>query len=282
MSISASEFLENAQNAIPKVSVKPSIKNAEKEKSDAPESSGKNISVAKQSTPQRDPAEDNLAEPKKQTLEVSGVKKNAPAPKSEKQGKPHWEQLYELSKIKAESKEIIQKEKERMEDKMFHECTFKPNIHGEAKILQERNPLEVYKRNDDWIKQKEFKKKAMLEERQEKEMIQCSFKPTLNKNAEILAKEKNFAVSNQLGIERYLERQQLARQEKERVEKILNGNANTQVKPRVDINRGGYASKYIKVKGKEDEDIISVLRQNNFAQGALLLHNYLHSNEIKF
>ena len=210
-------------------------------------------------------------------LEISPTKKSAPM-KSEKPQKPHWETLYDLSKIKTETRQLVLKEKARQDEKYLIECTFKPNIYGESKILSERNPLEVYKRNDDWQQKKELKKQALQEVKLEKDLAHCTFKPVVNKNAETLSKGKDFNLTNQLGVEKYLERQQLARLEKDRVDKIT---VSGKVKDKNEADKS-YTAKFNKNKIKEEEDILISLRQLNFGQGAILLHNFLHASEIKF
>lgn len=210
-------------------------------------------------------------------LEISPTKKSTPI-KSEKPQKPHWETLYDLSKIKTETRQLVLKEKARQDEKHLIECTFKPNIYSEGKILSERNPLEVYKRNDDWQQKKEQKKQALQEVKLEKDLAHCTFKPVVNKNAETLSKGKDFNVTNQLGVEKYLERQQLARLEKDRVDKIM---VTGKVKDKNEADKS-YTAKFNRNKLKEEEDILISLRQLNFGQGTILLHNFLHANEIKF
>lgn len=195
------------------------------------------------------------------------------------QAKPHWETLYDLSKIKTETREIILKEKERQEEKFLKECTFTPNIIGEAKLLQERNPMETYKRNQEWKQKKEEKRQQLAETQHQREEYLCTFKPVLTKNTETLSRTKDYNISHQIGIEKYLERQQLARAEKERVERVMNGVNGVKGRP---DGRGGYAAKFHRIKQKEDEDVVLALRQTNFAQGALILHNYLNMMDLKF
>lgn len=201
-------------------------------------------------------------------------------PRDDKGGsKPHWEQLYDLSKIKQETREIIVKEKERQEEKYLKECTFKPNIHGEETILKERNPMETYERNKEWQQTVKEKRALLSETQNQKTETFCTFKPQLNKTTEAMARLKDYNISNQIGIEKYLERQQLARAEKERVEKIMSGVASVKGKGE---GKTGYAAKFARNKQNEEEDVLMALRQGNFAQGALILHNYLHVMDIKF
>lgn len=192
-------------------------------------------------------------------------------------GKPHWEQLYDLSKIKQETREVIIKEKERLQEKHLRECTFKPNIHGEEKIMKERNVMETYERNKEWQQTVKEKRNVLSEAQHQKQEVQCTFKPQLNKNTEALMRSKDGNATGQIGIEKYLERQQLARAEKERVEKILSGVGAVKGKA-----GGGYAGKFNRNRQREEDDIVATLRQGNFAQGALILHNYLHVMDIKF
>jgi len=258
-----SEAKKDSQNVVGgKESTKKSFQNAPSQ----PQKSSPEAPVADQPAP-TDPKKAKQGEPK--------------APKDGKSGqaKPHWETLYDLSKIKTETREIILKEKERQEERHLKECTFTPNIIGEAKLLQERNPMDTYKRNQEWKQKREEKRQHLVETQHQREDYLCTFKPVLTKNTETLSRTKDYNISHQLGIEKYLERQQLARAEKDRVERVMNGV--NQVKGRAD-GKGGYAAKFHRIKQKEDEDVVLALRQTNFAQGALILHNYLNMMDIKF
>lgn len=161
-------------------------------------------------------------EPRRQSPVKNSIKESEVI----KQGEPkhHWEYLYNLNQIKQETREFVQNAQKMREDKEAMECTFQPKIlDSSLKMAQKYGQIDFHRRGEYWKKEKEEKLKRIQETKQDKELLHCTFQPKILHSEIQKPKEDVSDVKQRSGVEKFLERQRIARHEKQRKLEILNG-----------------------------------------------------------
>lgn len=200
--------------------------------------------------------------------------------RSDSHDKGHWDHLYELAKVKQETRELIQKEKARLADKELEQCTFTPKILTASSRLAEKVGEDLFKRSEQWENSKKNKIKNIKEIYEEKELLHCTFQPVHFSNKEYLKSREN-KIDSKVGIEKYLERQQQARAEKERVKNILEGK-NTRSRVEKDATKNSYRKRHLKSETQEFDEHFAGLRGSTFGDAAVALHGLLHRMDLKY
>lgn len=161
-------------------------------------------------------------EPRKQNPAKNSIKESEVI----RQGEPkhHWEHLYNLNQIKQETREFVQNAQKMWEDKEVVECTFQPKIlDSSLRMADKYGQIDFHWRGEYWKKEKEEKLKRIQETKQDKELLHCTFQPKILHNEVQKPKEDVADVKQRSGVAKFLERQQIAREEKKRKLEILNG-----------------------------------------------------------
>ena len=120
-----------------------------------------------------------------------------------------WETLYETKREP--------REQPPQEDKLDEECTFRPKILSTGAPSQ---PQQVVQRLLDWSHAKDVKVQQAKESNGDKDLTECTFMPTVLSTQLYELKSAEAPVSTK-GVDKFLERQRLARRRKEEVEERL-------------------------------------------------------------
>ena len=196
--------------------------------------------------------------------------------REDKGSKPHWNQLYELNKIRMQAREVIADVKKAQDEKAVEGFTFQPRIlETSAKIAEKLGP-DFMERDAYWRTQKNQKIKEVINENKDKDLAGCTFQPKVNKQPKF---ESETSVLTHSGANKYIERQILARKEKERIQEILSGGVakRKDVKP---IVRGAYSDNNIYSSEMKHLEMVSVLQTQTFSEAALSLHEMLNDFEL--
>jgi hypothetical protein len=192
-----------------------------------------------------------------------------------------WEQLYQLNKIQKETKEYFyQALKQDGEDKELKKCTFKPKLNKKSKYLQKnRKKKNFFERKNEWQMRKEQKLKHITESKQDKELLHCTFQPQILGVSKAEKKRKELIGNKPArALNKFIERQKLARKEKQRKQAILNGERGTDKK--INGKNESYMSKFVKTQEGDDEGILKKIRNCSFSNAVLCLHKHLNSFDI--
>ena len=192
-----------------------------------------------------------------------------------------WEQLYQLNQIQKDTKEYFyQALKKDGESKELSKCTFKPKLNKKSKQLQKSNPPgDFFARKNHWRQMKEAKLKQISENKQDKELLHCTFQPQIlgNNKAEKRRKE---LIGNKpaKALNTFIERQKLARKEKFRKKAILNGERS--FNKRIGGTSQSYMSKFVRDQEGDDDEVLKKIRNCSFSNAVLCLHRHLNSFDI--
>lgn len=192
-----------------------------------------------------------------------------------------WEQLYQLNKIQKETKEYFhQALKQDGEQKELQKCTFKPRLNKKSKKLQKnRNKKNFFERKNEWQARKEQKLRNITESKQDKELLHCTFQPQILGVSKAEKKRKELIGNKPAkALNKFIERQKLARKEKQRKQAILNGERGVDKKP--NGRNESYMSKFVKTQEGDDEGILKKIRNCSFSNAVLCLHKHLNSFDI--
>ena len=192
-----------------------------------------------------------------------------------------WEQLYQLNKIQKETKEYFyQALKQDGEKKELEKCTFKPRLNKKSKKLQKNNYKKgFFERKNEWQARKEQKLKHISESKHDKELLHCTFQPQILGVSKAEKKRKELIGNKPAkALNKFIERQKLARKEKQRKLAILNGERMNDKK--VNGKNESYMSKFVKTQEGDDEGILKKIRNCSFSNAVLCLHKHLNSFDI--
>jgi hypothetical protein len=198
---------------------------------------------------------------------------------SESKEKTHFDQLHDLARVKQETRQLIIKEKEKLEEQSIKECTFTPKILNSSVKLAEKSGEDLFQRSEHWANNKNSKIKNIKEVYEEKELLNCTFKPTPFSNKDYLKSREN-KIEPKIGIEKFLERQNQARQEKERVKNILSGNNHIRKDKLKEKNT--YKQRHLKVDNSEIDTHFEKLKGAAFGDAVISLHNLLAGLEVRY
>lgn len=120
-----------------------------------------------------------------------------------------WETLYETKREP--------REQPPQEEKLDDECTFRPKILNTGAPSQ---PQQVVQRLLDWSHAKDFKVQQAKESCGDKDLTECTFMPTVL-SKQLYELKSTEAPASMKGVDKFLERQRLARRRKEEVEERL-------------------------------------------------------------
>ena len=219
-------------------------------------------------------------EPEPQITQSTPVELNKKKTKK-KLKQSRWEQLYQLNKIQKETKEYFhQALKQDGEQKELQKCTFKPRLNKKSKILQKnRNKKNFFERKNEWQAKKEQKLRNITESKQDKELLHCTFQPQILGVSKAEKKRKELIGNKPAkALNKFIERQKLARKEKQRKQAILNGERGVDKKP--NGRNESYMSKFVKTQEGDDEGILKKIRNCSFSNAVLCLHKHLNSFDI--
>ena len=192
-----------------------------------------------------------------------------------------WEQLYQLNKIQKETKEYFyQALKQDGESKELQKCTFRPKLNKKSKNLQKnRKKKNFFERKNEWQARKEQKLKHITESKQDKELLHCTFQPQILGISKAEKKRKELIGNKPAkALNKFIERQKLARKEKQRKLAILNGERG--VDKKINGRNESYMSKFVKTQEGDDEGILKKIRNCSFSNAVLCLHKHLNSFDI--
>ncbi len=194
--------------------------------------------------------------------------------------KGHWDHLYELAKVKQETRELINKEKAKLMEKELENCTFTPKILTSSSKLAEKVGEDLLKRSEHFENAKKNKIKNIKEIYEEKELLHCTFQPAHFSNKEYLKSREN-KIEPKVGIEKFLERQQQARAEKQRVKNILEGK-NLKGRKDKDPTKNFYRNRHLKSEAQDFDEHFASLKGSAFGDAAIILHGLLQRLEVKY
>lgn len=138
--------------------------------------------------------------------------------------KKRWDQLYELNKLQKETREFMrQAMAEEMEEDP--ECTFHPKISEKSYHMVSKNRPNFQERNQIWLDQKEMKIKALGMTNEDKGLLHCTFQPQIHDHTQGIYHPQRPGIQNYNGVNKFLQRQVAAREEKSRKETALNTRA---------------------------------------------------------
>ena len=192
-----------------------------------------------------------------------------------------WEQLYQLNKIQKETKEYFyQALKKDGEEKALDKCTFRPKLNKKSKHLNKRNvPGTFFERKAHWKQMKDEKLKQISENKQDKELLNCTFQPQILGISKAEKKRKELIGNKPAkALNKYIERQKQARKEKDRKKAILNGERS------FDKRMGGtndtYMSRFVKTHEGDEDGVLKKVRNCSFSNAVLCLHSHLNSFDV--
>jgi len=116
--------------------------------------------------------------------------------------------LYDLDE---ENKYRMEQARKRALAKEMEECTFQPNINRESHALPTSNHS-VVARTQQWQKQRNARMRQEREMQEKKEMQECTFRPNI---AQYKPKKKKAQKQGAYGTDTHVERQNIARKQKE-------------------------------------------------------------------
>lgn len=192
-----------------------------------------------------------------------------------------WEQLYELNKIQKETKEYFyQALKQDGEKRELDKCTFRPRLNKKSKKMGKiRQKKGFFERKNEWQARKEQKLKHITESKQDKELLHCTFQPQILGVSKAEKKRKELIGNKPAkALNKFIERQKLARKEKQRKQAILNGERGPDKK--ANGRNESYMSKFVKTQEGDDEGILKKIRNCSFSNAVLCLHKHLNSFDI--
>jgi hypothetical protein len=213
-----------------------------------------------------------------QSTPVMGLNKKKTRTKAEQS---RWEQLYQLNKIQKETKEYFyQALKQDGEKRELDKCTFRPKLNKKSKKMgKTRQKKNFFERKNEWQARKEQKLKHISESKQDKELLHCTFQPQILGVSKAEKKRKELIGNKPAkALNKFIERQKLARKEKQRKQAILNGERGFEKKP--NGRTESYMSKFVKTQEGDDEGILKKIRNCSFSNAVLCLHKHLNSFDI--
>ena len=108
------------------------------------------------------------------------------------------------------------------------ECTFQPKISEKSHYLMNKSRPDFLERNQIWQNQKESRIKELGETKDSKKLLHCTFQPNIGLHNSSLNEKNNRAnLQNYSGVDKFLQRQAAAREEKQRVKEALESKANS-------------------------------------------------------
>ena len=197
-----------------------------------------------------------------------------------KPSKNRWDNLYELNKLKQESRNLIVQSQKLKEEKELEKCTFKPYIlKTSLKMMESHKDKDVIKRNKEWQVNKQQKLKSIAEIKEDKEKLHCTFQPKIKSNPKAIKSSQNLYATK--GTDKFIERQQKARDERKRVEEVLNGN----YRLKVNVDKGsddtnGYTHKFLKSMEPEFDEAFRGMKGKTFSDCTMKLHGLLNGFDI--
>jgi hypothetical protein len=201
----------------------------------------------------------------------------------EQKQKKHWEHLYELSRIRLESKQVIKEEIERRRNKFEYHCTFKPAVLEDSAQLAVRQGRTVLERQENFLSRKEEKIKRMAEESEMAELNECRFQPKIVelKQEVLQTKDKSFQVSS--GITKYLERQMTAQLERERKQQFYQTKAKQLAAKNVrQAPEKSYGQKFQKNLNNDFDECFKDLKKGSLGAGISRIHQLLYQFEVQY
>jgi hypothetical protein len=194
----------------------------------------------------------------------------------ESKAKNRWEKLYDLDKVRKETRNYVVFLKEKKITKEQEECTFQPKIsESSKKITTNYSKVDFNERSDFWMKDKKERLKMMYESHKDADLQDCTFKPQISPID--FKKKKNFRDHSLLlkneGVDKYIERQKMARKLKVENEKISKNK---------DKRNNSYFGKYTKTVNNSPNNIFDNLKNKSFKDCSNYLHSYLNSFDVLF
>ena len=197
-----------------------------------------------------------------------------------KSQKQRWDNLYELNKLKQESRNMMAQTQKVKAEQEFEACTFKPYIlETSQKMMEKFKNKDLVERNKEWEHNKQMKIKSIAESKEGREKVHCTFQPQLKSSSKQIKSSQNLPSTK--GADKFIERQQKAREEKKRVEEILNGNYRLKVKmDKSHEDPSGYTHKFVKSIEPGFDEVFRGLKSKTFSECTLTLHDLLNSFDI--
>ena len=164
----------------------------------------------------------------------------------EEDNRKRWDKLYNLNKLKQETRELKKQYYQEKEDEEFKSYAFKPQLTKTSMKMTENNyNTDIGKRVLEYTKRKQDKIKVINSTQEEKEFRHCTFKPHLTTNQPKI--KSTHQLHTKKGIDKFVERQTKGREERKRIEKILNSNFRLKkYKATKTEDKSGYTHKYLK------------------------------------
>ncbi|CAD8067317.1 unnamed protein product [Paramecium primaurelia] len=129
--------------------------------------------------------------------------------------KPIWESLLERGSCKKEEIKNKIKEKEKKDEELDPECTFKPSLINQTQ-LQINKPF--YERQKKWLDDRNVKINEKRDGAKDKILENCSFQPQLEPQQQI----PEVDIRNTKGMDSFIQRQDKARKLKQEKNLLLN------------------------------------------------------------
>jgi hypothetical protein len=123
-----------------------------------------------------------------------------------------WEGLFELVKVFKEKREELNKKYARIEEEEEAACTFHPQVSSPSSSI---NPADLPNRLVNWAKDKAERLRLQRDQELAKETEMCTFRPEVH----AVREEGASPLKMNKGLDKFLERQEIARRLK--VEKEL-------------------------------------------------------------
>lgn len=206
------------------------------------------------------------------TAETPEIPEDSEIPKNSESEKKRWEHLYDLNKIQNDTRKFISDAKRLQKQKETLNCTFQPKIlDSSLKMAKNYSKINFHKRNEFWEKEKEHKIKKIYENKKDKELLHCTFKPKIIEIEAQKLKSDCKNVFEKSGVDKFIERQKLARLEKMRKNDILSGKGGSRVR----FKGKGYSK-----KGKGGGKGLGKLERERFGDSVLSLHFLLNEVDL--
>lgn len=206
------------------------------------------------------------------------------------EGEPaRWEALHTLSRVQQETRSLVLQERRRQEEREFAECTFQPRILETSARLAEKTGDNIFRRAEQWAHNKDSKRKQLEEIKAEKQLVDCTFRPQTTPSTQRPAHDQpeKGKPGSKSGVDKFLDRQQQARAEKERVNAILTGNTSANANAKGQRGgpksaKAGYAEKYFASLEPSFKQAFGDAGKGSLEEASLALHKLLNGLEVDF
>ena len=142
------------------------------------------------------------------------------------------------------------------------------------KMTENNYNTDIGKRVLEYTKRKQDKIKVINSTQEEKEFRHCTFKPHLTTNQPKI--KSTHQLHTKKGIDKFVERQTKGREERKRIEKILNSNFRLKkYKATKTEDKSGYTHKYLKSVQPGFDEVFRGMKGRSLGDNSLILHNLL-------